>query len=96
MNVIDLLLKIDRRIIYLILVTVVVIPLLIPSPEKVRVMLPVEKLYEAVDEIPDDKALIIDFVYTPQLKPELEPMAFAVLRHAFKRGKKVLALSLFA
>ncbi|MEO0136700.1 MAG: hypothetical protein ABIL39_06105 [candidate division WOR-3 bacterium] len=95
MNLVDLMLKIDRRIIYLVLAVVVILPLIIPSVQHVRVMPPVEKLYNAVDTIPVDKVLMIDFDYDPQTQPELEPMALAILRHAFKKRIKVLALSLY-
>jgi hypothetical protein len=95
MKIIDILAKIDRRIIYLILLVVVILPLIIPSVQSVRVMPPVEKFFYAVDNIPEEKALIIDFDYTPQDMPELEPMAIALLRHAFKKRIKVLALSLY-
>lgn len=95
MKAIDLLTKIDRRIIYLILFAVVTLPIIFPSVKSVRVMPPVEKLYAAIDNIPEEKALIIDFDYDPQTLPEIEPMAFAVLRHAFTKRIKVLALSLY-
>ena len=95
MKFIERLTAIDRRIIYLVLAIVVVIPLISRSPERVRVMPPVEKLYNAVDVIPKDKVLIIDFGYAPQDMPELEPMGFALLRHAFEKRIKVLALCLY-
>lgn len=95
MKVNDLMSRIDRRIIYLLLFAVVTLPLIFPSARSVRVMPPVEKLYRAIDSVPDDKALIIDFDYDPQTLPELEPMGFAILRHAFKKRIKVLALSLY-
>ena len=95
MKLVDRLTKIDRRIIYGILLAVVVLPLLFPSALSVRVMPPVEKLFNTIDTIPEDKALIIDFDYDPQTLPELEPMGFAILRHAFSRRIKVLALSLY-
>ena len=95
MKTTDLLMKIDRRIIYLILFIVVTLPLIFPSVQSVRVMPPVEKLFQAIDTIAADKALIIDFDYDPQTLPELEPMAIAILRHAFERRIKVLALSLY-
>lgn len=95
MKTADLLLRIDRRIIYLILLLVVALPLIFPTKTKVRVMPPVQKLFQAVDSITPEKALIIDFDYDPQTQPELEPMGFAILRHAFKRRIKVLALSLY-
>jgi hypothetical protein len=95
MKIIDLLTKIDRRIIYAILFIVVTLPIIFPSAKPVRVMPPVEKLYNAIDNIPEDRALIIDFDYDPQTLPEIEPMAFAILRHAFRKRIKVLALSLY-
>jgi len=95
MKIIERLTKIDRRIIYLVLALVVVLPLIFRSPGKVRVMQPVERLYDAVDAIPKDKVLIIDFEYAPQDMPELEPMGFALLRHAFEKRIKVLALCLY-
>ncbi len=95
MNIIDLLTKIDRRIIYLVLLVVVILPLLFPKAQSTRVMPPVEKLFNAIDNIPEDKAIIIDFDYAPQTQPELEPMGFALLRHVFKRRIKLLVLSLY-
>ena len=95
MKIIDILTKIDRRVIYLILFAVVTLPIIFPSAKSIRVMPPVEKLYDAIDNIPEDKALIIDFDYDPQTLPEIEPMAFAILRHAFRKRIKILALSLY-
>ncbi len=95
MNITDLLTKIDRRIIYLVLLVVVILPLLFPKAQSTRVMPPVEKLFNAVDSIPEEEALIIDFDYAPQTQPELEPMGFALLRHVFKRRIKLLVLSLY-
>ncbi|MBN2620970.1 hypothetical protein JXB22_07755 [candidate division WOR-3 bacterium] len=92
---VNILTSIDRRIIYGVLLIVVILPLIIPSVQSVRVMPPVEKFFNAVNHIPTDKALVIDFDYDPQTQPELEPMGFAVLRHAFRNRIKVLALSLY-
>lgn len=95
MKIIEALTKVDRRIIYVILLVVVTVPLIFPSAQSVRVMPPAEKFFRAVDEIPPDKALIADFDYTPQDMPELEPMGIALLRHAFRKRIKVLVVSLY-
>lgn len=95
MKLLDYLTKLDRRVIYLILAIVVILPLVFPSAQKVRVMTPVQRLFNTVEMIPDEKILIIDFDYDPQTQPELEPMAIALLRHAFKRRIKMAALSLY-
>ncbi len=95
MKVFDYLTKIDRRLIYLIIAVVVILPLVFPRPQSVRVMTPAQKLFYAIDSIPDDKILLIDFDYDPQTQPENEPMAIALLRHAFKKRIRVAALSLY-
>jgi hypothetical protein len=96
MKIFEYLAKIDRRIIYLILAIVIILPFVFPKPQKVRVMEPAQKLFYAVDSIPEDKILMIDFDYDPQTQPENEPMAIALLRHAFIKRIRVAALSLYA
>ncbi len=95
MKIIEYLSRLDRRIVYSVLALAVMLPLVIPSVQKVRVMTPVSKLFSAVDAIEDDKILMIDFDYDPQTLPEIEPMGIAVLRHAFHRRIKVAVLSLY-
>jgi hypothetical protein len=95
MTFIERLTAIDRRIIYLIIALVTLLPMIFPIAQKVRVMSPVDKCFNAVDTIHTDKALIIDFDYTPQDMPELEPMALAMLRHTFTRRIKILVLCLY-
>jgi hypothetical protein len=96
MKLFETLTRIDRRIIFLTLGVLIIFSLLFPRFLKVRVFPPVAKLYEAVDKIAPDKALILDISYGPQYQAECEPMAYTVLRHAFKNRTKVLALSLYA
>jgi hypothetical protein len=95
MKIFDYLARIDRRIIYLIIAIVVILPLVFPRAQRVRVMTPTEKLFEAVDSIPNDKVLMMDFDYDPQTAPENEPMAIALIRHAFRKRIKLAALSLY-
>jgi len=95
MSFMDRMLKIDRRIIYLILAVVVILPMLFNSPLSVRVMDPVQKLFNAVESIPPDKAMIVNFEYDPRDVPELQPMALSILRHAFTRRIKILVLCLY-
>lgn len=95
MKIIEYLSRLDRRIIYLVLATVVMVPLVIPTVPRVRVMTPVEKLFNAVEAIPKDQILMLDFDYDPQTLPEIEPMGVAMLRHAFHRRTRVAVLSLY-
>lgn len=95
MKFIKFLTRIDRRIVYLILALAVILPLVFPRAEKVTPMRPVARLFEAIDTIPEEKGLILDVGYAPQIKAECEPMAVAILRHAFKNRTKVLIVSLY-
>jgi hypothetical protein len=95
MKILEYLSRLDRRIVYLVLAAAIILPLIIPSVQKVRVMTPVAKLFEAVDAVPDDRILILNFDYDPQTVPEMEPMGIALLRHAFSRRIRVALLSLY-
>ncbi|MEO0115917.1 MAG: hypothetical protein ABIK97_00060 [candidate division WOR-3 bacterium] len=86
--------KIDRRVIYLILSLVIIIPLLRPFKFSPRPMPPVARLFNYINNIPEDKALLISVDYTPDTEPELHPMTYALLRHAFARRIKVGVLTL--
>uniref|UniRef100_A0A7V3ZVF6 Uncharacterized protein n=1 Tax=candidate division WOR-3 bacterium TaxID=2052148 RepID=A0A7V3ZVF6_UNCW3 len=85
---------VSRKYIYLILTLVIVIPLLKPFKLKPLPMKPVKSLFDYIDKIPKDKALLISVDYTPDTEAELQPMTIALLRHAFCRKIKVGVLTL--
>lgn len=85
---------VSRRIIYLILTLVILIPILRPFKLKPLPMKPVESLFHYINNIPKDKALLISVDYSPDTEPELHPMAIALLRHAFHKRIKVGVLTL--
>jgi hypothetical protein len=90
----DWLLKLDRRIIYLFIALAVAIPLFAPFAIRPVAMEPVQSLFNEIDSMPRDKALVISVDYTPDIEPELHPMTIALLRHAFARRIKVGVLAL--
>lgn len=94
MKFFETLMKIDRRIIYLILAAVVIIPFLFPFRIRPKAAPPVENLFNYIDTMPEEKALIISVDYTPDTEPELHPMTITLLRHAFARRTKVGVLCL--
>lgn len=85
---------VSRRIIYLILTLVILIPLLRPFKLKPLPMKPVENLFNYINNIPKDKALLISVDYTPDTEAELHPMTIALLKHAFYKRIKVGVLTL--
>jgi hypothetical protein len=88
------LLSIDRRILFLFIGLVVVVPLFAPFIIRPLPTEPVESLFRTIDSIPQDKALVLSVDYTPDIEPELHPMTIALLRHAFARRIKVGVLCL--
>ncbi|KPJ73811.1 hypothetical protein AMJ52_03145 [candidate division TA06 bacterium DG_78] len=90
----DIISKIDRRIIYLLLTIFVILPFFIPFTIPQNIMPQTRKLFDFVESIPPkDKAVIISFDYTPQTMPECRPMAIALLKHCFARNIPVIGVS---
>jgi hypothetical protein len=85
---------IDRRWIYLVLAAVVIIPLLFPFKLKPVATSPVQKLFDYVDTMPSEKALVISVDFTPDTRAELQPMVVALLRHAFATHRPVGVLAM--
>jgi hypothetical protein len=90
----DRLQRIDRRWIYLVIWVVVMVPLIFPFSIKPQAMPPVSRLFNYIDTMPEDKALVISIDYTPDTQAELHPMAIALLRHAFATHRRVGILTL--
>jgi hypothetical protein len=89
------LLFIDRRIIYLMVAIGALIPIIRPIGLPVVPTKPVADLYNAIEEMGPEDAVIISFDYGPSSEPELNPMAEAILRHLFTKKVKVLVMALF-
>jgi len=84
----------DRRIIYLALVLGIVLPLLFPL-RLVQVMSPpTKKVYDFIENLPEGSVLVYSIDYGPSVLPEVHPMVLAMLRHAFLKNHKVIALAL--
>ncbi len=82
--------SIDRRIIYLLLTIVVVLPLIIRPKIKVRVSEPVRAAFESIERLPQNSIVMISIDFDPSSAPEVQPMLIAILRHCFKKNLKVI------
>jgi hypothetical protein len=90
----DVISKIDRRIIYLLLTLFIVLPLFITFSIPQNIMPQTQKLFDFIESIePDNKAVMLSLDYTPQTAPECHPMAIAILKHCFARGIPVIGVS---
>jgi hypothetical protein len=84
---------IDRRWIYLVIWLVVMVPLIFPFKIRPVATPPVQSLFNYIDTMPENKALIISVDYTPDTQAELQPMLVALLRHVFAIHRKVGVLA---
>ena len=89
-------LALDRRFVYLLVAVAMIIPLYHPFAfPGLSVTPPVKAVYDRIQALPAGANLLVSFDFDPSSKPELEPQAKAVLRHAFRRHLHVIALGLW-
>ncbi|MBN2380925.1 hypothetical protein JXM67_14095 [candidate division WOR-3 bacterium] len=84
--------KIDRRIIFLVLALVVLVPLLVKIPIPPKVSEPVENAYRAIDTLRPGSVVVLSVDYDATSAPECQPMMEAIAEHAFRRGLKIILL----
>ncbi len=84
--------KIDRRVIYLLLALVIIIPIVFKIPSTVAVSKAARMAYDAVDKLPAGTPIIFSTDFDPASMPELKPMMVAMLRQAFEKKLKVIMM----
>ena len=82
--------KIDRRFIFLLLAVTLFIPIMKPLglPNK-TISRDVQHSFDYMDNVPAGSFVLISLDYDPSTRPELHPMAIAMIRHAFKKNLRV-------
>ena len=88
-------LRIDRRIIFFVIGLCTLLPLLYPVDLPIIVTPEVRMVYEYIESLPDGSVFLLSMDFDPASKPELEPQALALLRHAFSRNLRVIAMTLW-
>jgi hypothetical protein len=96
-NFIEKLLKIDRRLIFLALTVLLVIPIVRPLglPNK-NIGTEVQTLYDMIESLPPRSFIMLSVDYDPATRPELHPQAVAILRHALNKDLRIFMLTLNA
>ena len=88
-------LKIDRRIIFLVIGLCTLLPLLYPVGLPIKISPEVRGVFDHIESLPERSVLFLSFDFDPASKPELHPQAIALLRHAFKNNLRVVAMTLW-
>jgi hypothetical protein len=88
---------IDRRIIFLLIGLSVLIPLI--KPDWVELPIKIDNntqvVYNSISALNEGDRVLLSFEYGASTKPEVHPMAVAVLKHLFSKGIKVYIVSLW-
>ncbi len=85
----------ERRIVFLLLVLAVALPIIFPLGLKTQSTPLTGQVFALVDSMPAGVPVIVSFDYDPSTITELQPMAEAVIEHAWKKGHKVIATAMW-
>jgi hypothetical protein len=88
-------LKIDRRIIFLVIGLCTLLPLLYPVGLPIKISSEVRGVYNHIESLPERSVFFLSFDFDPASKPELHPQAIALLRHAFRKNLRVVTMTLW-
>ena len=88
-------LKIDRRIIFLVIGLCTLLPLLYPVGLPIKISSEVRGVYNHIESLPEQSVFFMSFDFDPASKPELHPQAIALLRHAFRKNLRVVTMTLW-
>ncbi len=89
------LLRLDRRAIFVLIALATLIPLLYPVGLPIRVSPEVRRVYDHIESLPAGSLVLLSLDFDPASKPELYPMAVALLTHAFRRDLRVVGMTLW-
>lgn len=95
MSFAERMLRIDRRLIFLLISVCTLIPLLYPVGLAIRVSPEVHGVYDYIESLPEGSVFLLSMDFDPASKPELYPQAVALLRHAFKKNLRVIGMTLW-
>lgn len=89
------LLRLDRRVIFVLIFLATAIPLLMPVNLPISVSPRVQAAFDTVEKLPAGSYVLMSLDYEPDIMAELQPMSIAVLRHCFRKGLKPVILTLY-
>ena len=86
---------VERRIVFVYIGLAVVLPLLMNKTLPLPVTKDVRKLYDRLEQLQPGSKVLCAFDYDPPSAPELQPMAVAFLKYAFKKDFKIIIMGLW-
>lgn len=95
MNFWESFLKLDRRIIYIVVALGIIIPLLLPMGMPMRTSSEVQSVFDDIEALSPGSRVWLAMDYDPASQPELQPMSKALMRHCFQKDLRVIAMTLW-
>jgi len=95
-SLLDRLLFIDRRLIFVCVALAVAIPILHPIGMPIRPSQEARDFYGALEAVQPGQTVMFSFDYEADTRAELDPMALATWRYCFSRGIRIIALTNYA
>ena len=88
---------VDRRLIFILIGLSVLIPLIYPEWIKmpVKTTKHTQIVFDEISQLNENDKVLISFEYGASTKPEIHPMAIALLNQLFSKGIKVYIISLW-
>jgi hypothetical protein len=89
--------SLDRRIIFLIVGLSVLIPLLKPEwiDLPIRTTPESQIVFDEINKLNAGDKILLSFEYSPSTKPEIHPMAIAILKHLYAKNIQVYGFALW-
>jgi hypothetical protein len=84
-----------RRIIFLLVFLGVLIPLLFYIGFRIEPSENSQLVYDLIDSLPAGSTILLAFDYDPGSKAELQPMADAIVKHAFRKNLRIVCCALW-
>jgi len=91
----DYLFRIKREVIFVLVLLGVVVPLLFPIGFPVKPTPETESVFNTIENLKPGEVILLVYDFGPSSKPELYPMAIAILHHAFRKNVRVLTMALW-
>lgn len=89
-------LKIDRRVIFVLIALAVIVPMMLKLVFVVRPSPVVQAIFDKVESLPEGSRVLLSYDYGPATVPENQPMADALVRHCLHLNHKVYIIAVWA
>jgi hypothetical protein len=94
MNILDKMMRLDRRWIFLFLIVVCVVSYAVEFEVPILVESEVQSIYDFLDSLPPDDIVLVAIDYDPNNLAELHPMTFTIVEQCWRKRLKIIFTSL--